>query len=215
MIPDGVVAQRPHLRGRLHQLAFLASLVGLIWLVRAAPTGRAAIAGWIYGTTAALLYFTSSSYHVFARSPQARRIMQRADHSMIFILIAGTFTPICILALTGPWRWALLVAVWAGALAGVLLALTALDRFRKLVFALYLVLGWGALVCAPALFRRPGLFVLVCLAGLLYTVGAVLFALNWPRLSPRWFGYHEVWHTFVVAAGVLLFMANLSLVSAG
>ena len=214
MSPDPVFV-RPHLRGRLHQLAFVAAVGGLVWLVRVAPTPRARVAAWIYGITAVLLYFTSAAYHVFARSPRTRRIMQRADHSMIFVLIAGTFTPICVLALAGPWRWLLLAGMWAGALTGVVVAVSALDRHRRLVFAMYLVLGWAGLACAPTLARRPGLFVLVIAAGALYTLGAILFAAHRPTLSPRWFGYHEVWHFFVVAAGVLLFVANLHLVSAG
>ena len=106
---------RPLLRGRLHQLAFLASLAGLVWLVEAASTPRARAVAWVYGLASAALYLTSSSYHVFARSPRARRIMQRADHSMIFVLIAGTFTPMAVLAVDGAWKWAALVGVWAGA----------------------------------------------------------------------------------------------------
>ncbi|HEX2575994.1 MAG TPA: hemolysin III family protein, partial [Aquihabitans sp.] len=88
-----LMAQRPVLRGRLHQLAVLVSVVGLVWLVRSATTPRAVAAAWIYGVASVLLYLTSSSYHVFARSVRARRIMQRADHAMIFVLIAGSFTP--------------------------------------------------------------------------------------------------------------------------
>src|SRR4051812_43600 len=115
------IPSRPVLRGRLHQVAFLASLVGLVWLVDSAPTPRARAVAWIYGLASALLYLTSSSYHVFAKSPRARRIMQRADHSMIFILIAGSFTPIAVLAVPNPWKWVALVTVWLGAFGGVAL----------------------------------------------------------------------------------------------
>ncbi len=209
------ILERPLLRGRLHQLALLVSVAGLVWLVRAATTPRAVAAAWIYGLASILLYLTSSSYHVFARSPQARRIMQRADHSMIFVLIAGSFTPSAVLMLPDPWRWWSLGLMWGGAAVGITLKVVALERFRKLGAALYIVLGWAGLMAFPVLWQRPGTLLLFATGGVLYTVGAILFALNRPRLSPRWFGYHEVWHTFGVAAGGLLFAANLGLVRAG
>ena len=206
---------RPLLRGRLHQVALLVSVAGLVWLVRSATTSRAVAAAWIYGIASTLLYLTSSSYHVFARSPRARRVMQRADHSMIFVLIAGSFTPSAVLMLPDPWRWCSLVVMWGGAALGITLKLVALERFRKLGAALYIVLGWAGLMAFPVLWQRPGTLVLFATGGVLYTVGAILFALNRPRLSPRWFGYHEVWHTFGVAAAGLLYAANLGLVRAG
>jgi hemolysin III len=206
---------RPHLRGRLHQVACVASVAGLVWLVRSASSTQAAVAAWIYGIAGVLLYLTSSSYHVFARSPRARRLMQRADHSMIFVLIAGTFTPVALLGLEGPWRWVLLAGMWSAALGGVVLKVFAIDRFPRLGNALYLVLGWAALAALPALIHRPGMLALVAGGGLLYTGGAVLFFLNRPKLSPTWFGYHEMWHAFGVAAGVLLFVVNLGLVRSG
>lgn len=206
---------KPLMRGRIHQLALVASLIGLVGLVRAAATPRAIVVAWIYGLASVLLYLTSSSYHVFARSPRARRVMQRADHAMIFVLIAGTFTPIAVLAVPDPLRWPTLAAMWAGALFGVVLKIVALDRYPKLGAALYIILGWAGVVIFPSLWDRPGLLALIAAGGILYTGGAVLFALNRPRLSPRWFGYHEVWHCFGVAAGVLLYVANFGLVRAG
>ncbi|MEJ7582847.1 MAG: hemolysin III family protein [Acidimicrobiales bacterium] len=158
---------------------------------------------------------TSAGYYLFARSPQARRLMQRADHSMIFLLIAGTFTPVCILALAGPWRWLLLAAVWAGAVAGIAIKIFALDRLPRLGNGLYIVLGWAGMAALPTLIHRPGLLALIIVAGLLYTGGAVLFLMKRPRLSPNWFGYHEVWHSFGIAAGILLYVANFGLIRAG
>lgn len=206
---------RPLLRGRLHQAAFVASLVGLVWLVDAAATPRARAVAWVYGIASAALYLTSSSYHVFARSPRARHIMQRADHSMIFVLIAGTFTPMAVLAVDGAWKWAALAAVWLGALGGVILKVAALDRFPRLGGAMYIVVGWAGIVILPALADRPATLALVVAGGLLYTAGAALFALHKPVLSPRVFGYHEVWHAFGIAAGAVLFAANLGLVRGG
>ncbi len=206
---------RPYLRGRLHQVATLGSLGGLVWIVHVAPTPRARAAAWVYALAAVLLYATSSAYHTFARSPRTRRVMQRLDHSMIYVLIAGTFTPIAVLTIGDPWRWPALAAMWAGALGGVALKLFGYPRFKRFGAALYLVLGWAAMAALPALVHRPGVLGFVVAGGLLYTVGAVLFALRWPSLSPRWFGYHELWHAVGVAAGVMLFIANLGLVRAG
>lgn len=203
---------RPRLRGRLHQAAFWASLSGLAALVHVAHNTLALAAAWIYGCATAALYLVSFSYHVLARSPRARRIMQRVDHSMIFVLIAGSFTPVVLLALHGPWRWGLLGAVWAIALAGVALKCFALERFPRLGGGLYIALGWAGLVAAPAFLHRPILGVLFLLGGILYTVGAALFAAGRPRLNPHWFGYHEAWHAFVVAAGGLMFAGNFMLV---
>ncbi len=206
---------RPRLRGRLHLAAAVVSVAGLVWLVRSAGSTQARVAAWIYGLAAVLLYLTSSTYHVFTRSPRARRIMQRADHSMIYVLIAGTFTPVCMLAVNGAYRWAVLAAMWAGALGGVVIQVGFFDRFRKLGGALYMILGWAGIAVLPSLIHRPGLLMGIVAAGVLYTGGAILFALGKPVLSPRWFGYHELWHTFGVAAGGILYFANLGLVRAG
>jgi hemolysin III len=206
---------RPRLRGRLHQIAVFVSLAGLVWIVSSAPTARAAAAAWVYAVAAVLLYLASSTYHVFARSPGARKIMQRIDHSMIYVLIAGSFTPAAVLAIHDPWRWPSLAVMWVGALTGVGLKVFGFDRFRKFGSALYILLGWAGLMAFPELVHRPAVLALIAGGGVLYTVGAVLFSMQRPRLSPRWFGYHEVWHTFVVTAGACMFAANLGLVRTG
>lgn len=204
---------QPRLRGRLHLVAALLSVDGLVWLVTAAGTWQERLAAWVYGLAALLLYATSSGYHVFAKKEHTRRVMRSLDHSMIYVLIAGSFTPICVLAMTGGARWAVLLMMWSVALVGVAIALVALDRFRRLNFALYLVLGWAAVVAVPSLLEQPAKLAMMLVAGLLYTVGAVLFSLNKPRFHPGWFGYHEVWHAIGVSAGTLLFVVNLGLVS--
>lgn len=214
-VPSADHHLRPHLRGRLHQLALLASIVGLAVLVKEASSDQARVAAWVYGVASVLLYLTSSSYHVLARSPRARRIMQRADHSMIYVLIAGSFTPIAVLAVPSPWRWIVLAIMWAGAVGGVALKVFAMDRYPKTGAGLYIVLGWTGAVIFPALWHRPGTLALIAAGGVLYTVGAILFALRRPRLFPRWFGYHEMWHSLGIVAGVLLFVANLGLVRGG
>jgi hemolysin III len=134
---------------------------------------------------------------------------------MIYVLIAGTYTPVCLLALEGSLRWVLLAIVWTGAIVGMALTLFALDRFAKLSWALYLVLGWAALLAIPQLLDRPGLLGLAIAGGVLYTVGAVLFALHRPGPAATWFGYHEYWHAFGIAAGVMFFAMNLGLIASG
>lgn len=209
------VLERPKLRGRLHLLAAIVSVGGLVWLVRAAESTEATVAAWVYGVSALLLYATSGTYHCFARSIRARKIMQRADHSMIYLLIAGSATPALVLLMDGWARAALLGLMWAGAATGVVLKLVAFERLKKLGAALYIVLGWAGLLALPAFMDHPGALALMVTAGVLYTVGAALFAAGRPRLSPKWFGYHEVWHVMGTTAGVLLFVMNLGLIRAG
>jgi hemolysin III len=203
----------PRLRGRLHLVACGISLIGLGWLVALAHGPRALAAAWVYGVATVLLYLVSSSYHVFARGPRLRPVMRRLDHSMIFVLIASTYTPVCLLALDGWWGLSLLIAVWIGALVGIVLKVAGLERYRKISAPLYLVLGWLAVLAAPKLWPHLELLPFALAGGLLYTVGAVLFALQWPRRTAVWFGYHEWWHAFVIAAGVCFFAMNAYLIA--
>jgi hemolysin III len=197
----------------VHQVAAFVSVGGLVWLIADAHTPTAVVAAVVYGSAMVALYFTSSSYHLYARAGRARAVFQRLDHSMIYVLIAGTYTPVCLLALHGSVRWALLAIVWTGAIAGVLVTLLAYERFPKVTFILSLVLGWAAVLALPELLQQPGLLALALLGGVLYTTGAILFALHWPGRAARWFGYHEYWHAFGVAAGVAFFVLNLGLIA--
>lgn len=183
-------------------------------LVLLAERATARIAVAIYVVSLAALFGTSTAYHRLARSSTAKRRLRRLDHSMIYVLIAGTYTPVCLLALDGSFRWALLALVWAGAVAGVLLTAFALDRFTKLRWGLYLALGWAAVIAVPDLAVRPWLLALAAVGGILYTVGAVLFALHRPGRDAVWFGYHEYWHAFGVVAGGVFFAMNLTLITA-
>lgn len=193
----------------------LVSVAGLIWLVSIAPTSRARIAAWVYGLSGVLGYTASATYHVFARSPRSRRIMQRVDHSTIYLLIAGTFTPMAVLAMRGPWRWAALSLMWAGAAGGVALKVFAWSRYRRFTGALYVMLGAAGLIALPWLLDQTRALAFILAGGFLYLFAVLLFALRRPRLSPTWFGYHEVWHALGVAAGVLIFVANFGLIRGG
>jgi hemolysin III len=206
-----VALVRPYLRGQLHAIAAALSVGALVWLVRSAHSTEATVAAWVYGVAAVLCYLTSFSYHVLARSARARAVMRRADHSMIYVLIAGTFTPVCLLAMAGWWKWIIVVIAWVGAVVGVVLSVAA--RCPRLSIALYIILGWFGVTAMPALAHRPVHAALFIIAGMLYTLGAFLFGRQRPALRPRWFGYHEFWHGMGVTAGAALFIVNLSLIA--
>jgi hemolysin III len=208
-----VLTDRPRLRGRIHQVAAVASVAGLVWMIADAHTSTAVVAAVVYGLAAIALYATSSSYHLYARAGRSHTVLRRLDHSMIYVLIAGTYTPVCLLALHGSLRWALLAVVWIGAVVGVSVTVVAFDRVPYLTFVLSLVLGWAAVFAIPELLDRPGVLALAALGGVLYTAGAIMFAFSWPGRAARWFGYHEYWHAFGVAAGAAFFAMNLGLIA--
>ncbi|MEA3021071.1 MAG: hemolysin [Actinomycetota bacterium] len=205
--------ERPRLRGQLHALAAALSVGALVWLVRAAASVEATVAAWIYGVAAVLCYVTSASYHLLARTERARAVLRRADHAMIYVLIAGTFTPVCMLAMSAWWRWVIIAIVWVGAALGIALSVPRRPRLPRFGIALYIILGWAGLATLPALLSDPVRAALTFSAGVLYTVGAILFGTKRPTLRPSWFGYHEFWHSMGVAAGALLFAVNLSLIA--
>ena len=213
MPTDAVLLPTPRLRGRVHQAAFVASLLDLAWLIAIADGAKEIVAAAVYGAAMVLLYLVSSTYHVFARGPRFRPVMRRLDHSMIFVLIAGTYTPACLIALHGAWGWGLLVAVWTGALVGISLKVAGLEKYRRLSAPLYIVLGWLAVVATPQLFDRPDLLALALAGGIFYTVGAIMFAAQWPGPVAKWWGYHEWWHTFTLVAGICFFAMNAWLIS--
>jgi hemolysin III len=197
---------KPRLRGVLHQWAFFVSLVAGAALVLIAPAGRATFATAVYALTVAGLFGVSAIYHrVNWVSASARRWMRRLDHSMIFLLIAGTYTPFALLALHGTLATAILIAVWAGALGGIVLNLVWIDAPKWLTAVVYVALGWVAVVAFPAMFDELGVTatVLVALGGVLYTLGAVVYAAHRPDPAPAVFGYHEIFHALVIAAAAL------------
>jgi hemolysin III len=198
--------QKPRLRGVSHQWAFFFSLVAGLALVIAAPSGRATTAAAIYAISVAALFGTSALYHRVTWSTQsARRWMRRLDHSMIFLLIAGTYTPFALLALEGTLATVILVVVWAGALGGIVLKLVWIDAPKPLVALLYVMLGWVAVAAFPELLDQigPTGTALVAAGGILYTLGAIVYAVQRPDPVPAVFGYHEIFHALVIAAAAL------------
>lgn len=205
---------KPRFRGRLHQIAFFLAVPQGIALVATAAGWLARLAAATYALSLAGLLGVSALYHRLTWTPKALSRMRRLDHSMIFVLIAGTYTPVSLLVLRGPWAIALLGVVWAGAVTGVLLKQLGLERTRKITGTMYIVLGWAAVIAAPWLVARMSAAVLslIVAGGLLYTLGAIVFARKRPDPNPAVFGYHEVWHVAVVAASLCHYVAILLLV---
>jgi hemolysin III len=195
-------ALKPRLRGVLHEAAFAVSLVTGTALVCLADGARARTAAAVYAVSVALLFGTSAAYHRGTWSDRGQALMARLDHSMIFILIAGTYTPFALLVLEGTARWVVFGVVWGGAFVGVVLRNAVRRPARWLFVALYLALGWVALGALPQILEEGGVAVLVLLlvGGAFYTAGAVVYALRRPDPSPRWFGFHEVFHALTLAA---------------
>jgi len=197
---------KPRLRGVSHQWAFFVSLASGAALVVAAPAGQPRLAAAIYALSVAALFGTSALYHRITWGTQAaRRWMRRLDHSMIFFLIAGTYTPFALLVLDGDLATVILIVVWAGALAGVLMKLVWIDAPKALVALTYIMLGWVAIAVFPALIEGLGVTAstLVAVGGLLYTLGALVYAFQRPDPVPKVFGYHEVFHALVILAAAL------------
>lgn len=198
---------RPRWRGRIHGIALLCTIPAGGALAVLAPGGPARVAVLVYVVSLVALFFTSASYHLFTRTYRAQRTMQQLDHAMVYVLIAGAYTPMCLLGLPSPMRWVFLVAVWLLALVGMGLKLA--WRAQRTSAALYLVIGWAVVAVLPWAQSRTGWtsLTLYALGGVIYTVGAVLFYLKRPRLIPHIFGYHEAWHVMTVVATVLQFAA--------
>ena len=197
---------KPRMRGVLHQWAFVVS-VGLgLALVLVANPGRERVAALVYALSVAGLLGTSATYHrVNWTRANARRWMRKLDHSMIFVLIAGTFTPFGLLVAEGTLATAILIAVWSGAVAGIVLQLSWIDAPAWLSALIYVVLGWVAVAIMPDLLSELGVVatLMVAAGGVLYTIGAVVYARRRPDPVPTVFGYHEVFHLLVVVAAGL------------
>jgi len=211
---DVLTAERPTWRGVLHTWAFVVAVpAGVLLVVFAAGIAERTAAA-IYTGTLLAVFGTSAAYHRIAQSYRARRIMQRIDHSMIYLLITGTYVPICLVALPLAWGVPLLAVVGGFGLIGVVIKLTGFARLQWFGYALYPLMGWAAVIASPALLihMSTGQLVLVVAGGLAYTVGFPVLLVRRPDPWPRRFGYHEVWHGFTVVAAACHFGAVASLV---
>jgi hemolysin III len=210
LLPAATIADlKPRLRGHLHQWALLGSFIAGGLLIGFAAGGRARLGAGIYTVSVCLLYGTSALYHRRSWKPIARARMKRLDHSMILVLIAGTYTPFALLLLHGTTSTVVLVIAWVGALLGITLRMAWLSAPRWAVIPPYLLLGWIAVFVLPDLLHAGGVATLVLVAGggVLYSIGAVVYATRRPDPWPHTFGYHEVFHLLTILAGVLMYIA--------
>ncbi len=211
---DELAMFKPRMRGRIHQAAFWLSIPAGISLLLLAQTAVARVAGVVYAVSLSGLYAASAAFHRISWSPRAWEWMRRLDHSMIYVLIAGTYTPFALLALPSPWSTVILWLVWTGAAAGIAIRIF-LPRLTVVQHTLYLTLGWVAVITlpvAPPTIGYLGMGLLVA-GGLFYTLGAIMFHLRRPDPVPAVFGYHEVWHTMVIAGSLCHYILILTLVA--
>lgn len=204
------VPERPRLRGVFHLWAFVGALGAGIVLGVLADGALETFSAWVYVLALAAMFGASALYHRFPwRTQVARLWARRVDHSMIYVFIAGSYTPFALLAFDGATQWVVLAFAWGGALLGLALNLAWLDGPRWLNTAAYVAVGWVGLIAVPQLFTRVGVAVavLVIVGGALYTLGAVAYAAKRPNPIPRWVGFHEVFHLLVVAAAAVQFVA--------
>jgi len=193
---------KPHLRGWLHAGTFPLSVIAGITLVILAPDERARISTAIFAVSAAMLFGVSAVYHRGHWSPRTEIVLKRLDHANIFLIIAGTYTPFAVLLLSPGAARTLLWIVWSGAVAGVAFRVLWVGAPRWLYVPVYVALGWVAVAYLPQLLHGggPGVLTLLVVGGVLYTLGGLVYGLKRPNPSPRWFGFHEVFHALTVAA---------------
>ncbi|MFC6886146.1 MULTISPECIES: PAQR family membrane homeostasis protein TrhA [Actinomadura] len=202
-------AVKPELRGWLHAGAFPLALVAGMVLVALGPTLAARLCAMVYALTSAMLFGVSAAYHRGRWSQRVSDRLRRFDHANIYLIIAGTYTPFAYLILDGAARALVLSVVWSGAVAGVLFRVLWIRAPRWLYTALYIGLGWVAAFFVPQFIRGTSVTVavLAALGGVLYSLGGLVYGLRRPDPSPRWFGFHEVFHALTVAAYVLQYIA--------
>lgn len=212
--PVAAVTVVPVLRGWLHALCFAASVPAGLALVVGAASTRARVAAAVYAVGLTALFGVSGLYHRARWSAAARRRMQRLDHATIFVMIAGSYTPLCVVALGGSLGTAILVVAWLGAATGAALSIIDISQKPVLGLACYIALGWVMVLALPQLAHRLSTtdLVLVVVGGVIYTVGGIVLGTRWPDPVPNVFGYHELWHLMVVAAAVCHYIAISSVV---
>nr|WP_286219471.1 hemolysin III family protein [Paraoerskovia sediminicola] len=204
-----VEAVKPRLRGWIHAVTFPLALVSSIVLVVLAPTTAGKVSCAVFGLSACLLFGTSAVYHRGTWSPRVAGILRRADHSNIFLIIAGTYTPLAVLLLEPAAARILLIIVWSGALLGLAARIVWINAPRWVYVPIYIALGWVAVGYMGAFWQTggPAVVWLVIAGGLAYTLGAVVYGLKRPNPSPQWFGFHEIFHVLTVVGFACHFTA--------
>lgn len=203
------VPEKPILRGWLHLGAAPIALVAGLAIVAFAPTLAGRVSAAIYTITAVMLFGTSAVYHRGNWSPRTKAVLRRMDHANIFLIIAGSYTPLCVLLLSQRTSTIVLSIVWTGAILGVLARIFWLEAPRWLYVPLYLILGWVAVGFLGHFYETGGAAVvtLIAVGGFCYTLGAVIYGLKWPRGSQQYFGFHEIFHALTIAGFTCHFIA--------
>lgn len=207
--PTTPALPRPLLRGVLHQAGFSVSLVVGTLLIVGADGARRHVAAAVFGGSVAACFGASALYHRVTWTPRLRLWMRRIDHAGVYLLIAGTYTPVCLLVLGGAWRLAVLVMVWIGAAAAVVLRFGWVDAPKWVAAALGIALGWAGLAILPQLAARlnPAAVALLGAGGLAYTAGAIIYARRRPNPLPAVFGYHELFHALTLVGVACQYVA--------
>ena len=206
---------RPLLRGWLHLICAIASIPVGILVIANAEGGRARLGAAVYAVGLLTMFSVSAIYHRVRWSERVRPWMKRADHAAIFVMIAGTYTPLCLIVLRDSWGAWLLLGAWIGAVLGVVGAITGIAERKIVGLIAYSVFGWAAMLSMPALIRNldPIHVALLIFGGVVYTIGSIGLGTRWPRGVPQVFGYHEIWHVLVVIAVAAHFAVVWSAVS--
>lgn len=204
---------REPVSGFTHLFGALASFVGLILLIwkqitvpRYSPLGLFSVI--VFGLSLIFLYTASTVYHLVSSREKVMLFLRKLDHSMIFVLIAGTYTPVCLIALEGAWRWGLFSLIWTFAILGIVLKLTWFECPRWLYTFFYIAMGWLAIFAISPLSKvlpKNALFLLIG-GGVVYTLGGIIYAFKWPKLNLKHWGFHEIFHLFVLGGSFLHYM---------
>lgn len=203
---------REPVNGLTHGIGALLSVVGLVLLLNDAILQGSTwhiVAFSIFGCSMVLLYTASTLYHSLNVKAKTIRVLRQLDHSMIYVLIAGSYTPICLIVLDQEWKWVVFISVWSFAIGGILKKIFWMDAPAWLSLVMYLGMGWMGVLLFPAMLAKLPLNFLIWIAagGLAYSVGAIFFGIKKPNLIPGWFGHHEIWHLFVMGGTFAHFWA--------
>ena len=212
---EGSSPAKPLLRGWMHLVCFFLAIPAGVTVVALAQSSRGRAGALVYAVGLVALFGVSGTYHRVGWSDARRLWMQKLDHGTIFLMIAGSYTPVCLMVLQGWVSWTMLAIAWTGALVGFALAFTGGKASRMVRSTLYIGLGWAAVAAIPQMWAHMSTveLALIAVGGVLFTVGAVFLFTRWPDPFPRVFGYHEVWHVMVVIAVACHFVAITSVVS--